>query len=346
MPRKSPLTPLLGLGLPLLLSACATLGPQEPGIVEAVPPAFAPGVPTAQEIVDSVTAQAAAFSSFRLTGGLVFKAPELETTYSLPQCVVHFQAPEKLHVSGRKMGVNALRLAAAGDLFLMELPREKEVFCSEALGAYAPETAVTETAAPQRPGSVGFSQAPQLDGIEMTEKRVRAGGRVRAGRKLAPAEVSPRPFESHTAAGKALLQDLFFDRDWETLPWESFASDEAEGRVTLQAGLEDGMRRVVTLEQLEGAWVVLRSELRDGEDRLLVLVSKSDYQTFDSTMAFPAKLEAELPLEDAFLRFTVESFEANATVDPELFEINALCQRLLDEGYSLIESDTQTPVAP
>lgn len=87
--------------------------------------------PIVEAIIADLRAQSKTLVQFRASGRFVLKAPELEAAQVLRQSSINFEAPDKLHVVGRKYSKVVFRLVSAGNAFLLEFPTEQQYIYSD-----------------------------------------------------------------------------------------------------------------------------------------------------------------------------------------------------------------------
>jgi hypothetical protein len=140
-------TGALGISLALLLlSGCVHLGsPFEP-----VP--LPDGAPAVREVLASLADNEARLQSFKATGTIMVKIPEMESVQVSRESVLQFSAPKSLYVLGRRYGTRILNLTYDEDAFLLEFPTRRE-YCfrehAETLGSITSADIVSEMFQPE-----------------------------------------------------------------------------------------------------------------------------------------------------------------------------------------------------
>lgn len=90
------------------------------------PISLPPGAPAAATIVSGLAANEMAMTSFRATGTVVIKIPEVEATQISRESLLHFRYPNNLYVIGRRYGTRIIELTYTEDSFLLEFPTRRE----------------------------------------------------------------------------------------------------------------------------------------------------------------------------------------------------------------------------
>lgn len=156
-PCETPSTPPLqstfrrGLGfciaLSLLsLSGCVHLGsPFQPVPLPA-------GAPAVRDVLASLAENEAQLQSFKATGTIMVRLPEMESIQISRESLLQFSAPKSLYVLGRRYGTRILSLTYDDDAFLIEFPTRRE-YCygehAETLGSISSADIVREMFQPE-----------------------------------------------------------------------------------------------------------------------------------------------------------------------------------------------------
>ena len=104
----------------IFYAGCVRLGNR----LETIP--LPPGAPDKIELVKGLAENETAMTSFRATGTVVIKIPEVESTQISRESTLHFRYPNNLYVIGRQYGTRIIELTYTDDAFLLEFPTRRE----------------------------------------------------------------------------------------------------------------------------------------------------------------------------------------------------------------------------
>ena len=77
------------------------------------------GAPEAMDVIDGLAENEMAMTSFKATGTVVIKIPEVEATQISRESVLHFRYPNNLYVIGRRYGTRIIELTYTDDSFFI-----------------------------------------------------------------------------------------------------------------------------------------------------------------------------------------------------------------------------------
>ena len=104
---------------------CARLGAR----VEPLP--LPPGAPAVGDVLSGLAENDTALRTFRATGTVMIKSPEVESVQVSRESVLHYRHPNQLYVIGRRYGTRFIELVHADDAFIIEFPTRRE-YCHRA----------------------------------------------------------------------------------------------------------------------------------------------------------------------------------------------------------------------
>lgn len=85
-----------------------------------------PGQPTVEDILTGLSENEAALLSFRASGTIMVKIPEIDATQVSRESTLLFLSPNRLNVVGRRYGTRGIELTYVDDAFLIEFPTRRE----------------------------------------------------------------------------------------------------------------------------------------------------------------------------------------------------------------------------
>lgn len=134
--------------------------------------------------------------------------------------------------------------------------------------------------------------------------------------------------------------EMFFPEDWSRLKQETVllsGLDEAGGRAELQIyenRRRDGLRRRVTVEG--PPWRLVENQRFDGGAEPVAVTTLSAYKE-QGGARFATLIESSFPGENAFMQFDASTFELNASLPPDEFDVEAQRKEVRRKGYQQLE---------
>lgn len=129
-----------------------------------------------------------------------------------------------------------------------------------------------------------------------------------------------------------ILREMFFFRPWQ--PEEARAAREVEAleadtkRIEMPVGTD--CVREVTLRV--NPWRIVGMRILGGDGVVLAEISRTDYVQ-KGGIWFPQRVEANFPLENAFMRFEVAGFDVNVPLDRADFDLSRQRDAVVGKGY-------------